>query len=160
MDGDSGLQRAVLSLLDNHYPELVLVGELLENLDCDDRQLTRMLFSLHEDGYIEAVIGEAMPERFVAGATITTKGQRLLRGETDFITVKLHEDTIEELRGLLLDVISQTTLPAEQKGLLKKAIESAQSAAITESVKMILAAGIQKVPELLNQIQESLSRLV
>lgn len=159
MDENKTLLLEILRLLDREYPQMISFIEMRKVLDAEKQSLTRALFLLHEDELIDAVLADSLEGKAVAGATITTKGQRHLRGEEEFITVKLHNDTLESLREILLSCLTESALPKNEKGALRKAIESAPTTAVNEVVKMILAAGLQKAPELLNQIPALLSRL-
>jgi hypothetical protein len=154
---EMGMQ--ILQALESVYPSGMDMEELRKRINGYSDDHYKELFSLTEEKLVSGTVTQMLrqPRPQIIRATITAQGRRVLQKRQEFTTVKIHEETLEALRALLLESLTRTTLPTEQRGALKKAIESVPTALMTEFVKTTLAASLQKAPEIWIQISEFLS---
>jgi hypothetical protein len=149
----------LLNALESVYPKGMFLRELQKAIEGFGAEHSKELFALSDEGLIDAIIiGDLSTPNYVAKATISTKGRKLLAGKKDFLVVKLHEDTIAELKSVLLDAVIQSSLPKKEKGAVRKAIENAPSATVGAAAVKLVSMGIDRLaqtsPSLLDELRK------
>jgi hypothetical protein len=142
-------QREMLQALADVYPSYA-VDFLRKDAELED---LANLWYLREHDLIKSPMEHTLTGAIIfEGATITAKGLDFLADDGGLsailgtLTVRLHADTIREL---LLSRIDQIALPSEQKGWLKKSVETMSTEALKILVKSLLEKGLEAGPDLL-----------
>lgn len=152
------LRETILKFLYEHRGLPVDIIDLVKHCCSDTDKIMAELDYLIQDGQVEAIDASNFDQLvYYINPRITAKGIRIIEKNEEYIVVKLHDDTLQELRALLIGGLAKVDLPEKEKGALKKAIESAQDATISSFVSTLLAAGFDSLskngPALLQRIQ-------
>ena len=132
-----------------------------ESIPVSEEEYTDEALYLHEEGLINAHKSDEIgfPE-YVIKARITSLGVRQVEGNEKFQIVKLHPDTIDELRAILLSAIDKAGLPKDDAKAWKKLIENASAAALARFASEGISHIVKEIPvlwiQLRNILQENL----
>lgn len=139
----------LLKILEDVYPESMHVSDMKKQIEGFDREHSNELMVLHDEELIKAIVAEdLLTPPHVINASITTKGRKFLAGRQNYLTVKLHPDTINDLRQILLTSVEESALPDTQKAEWKKAIKSYPTAIVSALVRSLISKGMDSVQDI------------
>ena len=152
------MRMAILNNLYESYPRPAdkhIIEKKLEGIEGD---FNKSMAYLQHSGYVDMV-----PQAGHSGLsyyhspTITPKGIDFLEKEESVITVKLHGDTLLELRSIILSAVLQSAASENEKSALKTAITNAPATVVTQVVQSLTAQCLATVPGALQSLQKLLA---
>ena len=145
---DRALQRQILDLLRAHYPRGAVP---VCDLDLSEEQAAANLRYLEEHGLCESGVIIGVDGHLAFGAsTITAAGLDFLEDDGGLsailgvITVRLHADTI---RALINAKIEASSIPAEEKSRLRKALANLSEASLKAATTDLVKSGLDHLPD-------------
>ena len=123
-------------------------GEVCSEDSGDTEVYALQAHYLAQRGLVSIVSSEQhLQQKVMPFSSITPEGMRLFEKKQAVDAVTLDDNSIADLRLLVMTAVDQTAAPENQKLNAKKAVESASSAAICGIVQELLRRGLDSVPD-------------
>ncbi|MCE7510271.1 hypothetical protein [Alloalcanivorax xenomutans] len=148
-------QRAILEKLNAAYPgKIRLDAELPSDNEAAYQAFAANVVYLEENGLLEADKVEEHGAVHILYAKLTSAGRDFLNptgglgAQLKVQTIKLHPDTVSDLRELLGHMIDQSDRSEHDKSALKRGVEKAGEEALKTFVQRLVGYAIESAPDL------------
>ena len=150
-------QKILQKLYETRSTPIVYPKDLFERIGIDWEKGILELDFLVNEGLVTAINVSGLNKYIdYIQPQITHEGIKRIEDGEPYSVIKLHEDTINDLRNLLTVLVTDTALPESEKSSLKKAIQNAPASAVNEAVSRLVGLGfdalVKTTPDLLYKL--------
>ena len=155
---DYEIIRNVLTVLREAYPRGIYYSQAHCLAHMGHEQAYKVLFYLKGHGMIDFAVQETLGGQIAIGkVSITAKGIDFLEpdGGLTALAAPVIRLSPDSLVAILNEALAARDIPAEEKGVIRKMLESAGAEGLKTIVQDLVRAGIKYAPDLLRTLSMS-----